>query len=168
MEDDLRLIIRVLVACRGRQPVLEALASTEDVDVASIERDVEQVLRSTKTKTAPKGAPRKRKSAYELVRATTLGQSVRPLIERLAHAYEAKEFLPDLWRVKQFLELHGVEASRARSRGDALPKVVRVLSGLPSDKLQQLVDESSDTRSDLSILTDHIMGPAQGSRSSQT
>lgn len=168
MEDELRLHVSVLVAFNGRQRVLEALASTEDVDVASIERDLEQVRRSAKTKAAPKGAPRRRKSLHELVHDTALGESAHPLVEKLALAYEAKEFLPDLWRVRQFLELHGIEASRARSRGDALPKVVRVLAGLSSAELEQLDAQSKDTRGALSILTDHIMGPAQGSRSSAT
>lgn len=169
MENELSLRVRLLVAFNGRQRVLEALASTENVDVASIERDLEQVRKNARAKTAPtRELPRKRKSAYDLVCAAALSESVRPIVEKLALAYEAKEFLPDLWRVRRFLESHGVEASRARSRGDALPKVVRALSQLPPDELQQLAAQSKDTRGDLSILTDHIMGPMQDRRSSPT
>ncbi len=153
--------VLLLVAFNGRQRVLQELARIEDVDIAVVERELEQIRNSIKTRTASKRRVRQRKSVGELVRDAAASDDVRSVVEELAFAYEGKGFLPDLWRVRQFLESHGIEASKIRSRGDALPKVVRVLSTLPCGDLEQFAAQSRESGNDLSILTDHILGPTE-------
>lgn len=138
---------------------MEELASIEDVDLATLELELDEVCRSAELKAAPKARARKRKSARELARDAARASDAHPVVEHLALAYEGKQFLPELWRVKQFLESHGVMASRIRSRADALPKVVGVLARLSQDDLARLVVELRSEGNDLSVLTDQILGP---------
>lgn len=162
--NQLRMQVRLLVAFNGRQRVLEELASAEGLDLATVERELEQVRGSVGRKSATARKARRRRPALDLLRDLTLDNAVRPTVEKLVIAYEAKGFLRELWRVRQFLESHGVAASGVRSRNDALRKVIGVLSDLPRDKLEQLAAELANGESDLSILTDQILGPAGGRR----
>ncbi len=159
MNPELRMRVQLLVAFNGRQRVLEELASVEAVDVASLEREIEAI----RSRVVPKGAatrkPRRRKTALELTKDVAVNDDIRAIVGHLARAYDEKEFLPDLWRVRQFLESRGVPADRIRSRGDAGRKVVGVLAKLSPGELDALGVELKDNRSDLSILTDHILGP---------
>ena len=151
--------VLLLVAFNGWKRVLEELACVEDVDIGEVERELQQIRGNAKAKVVRKKRTRHRKTVRELVEDAAPGDEARSLVERLAFAYEGKSFLPDLWRVKQFLESHGVVASRIRSRTDALPKVVHVLSGLPCRELEQLAARSQ-SGNDLSILANQILGPA--------
>lgn len=164
MNPELRMHVQLLVAFNGRQRVLEELASIEDVDMASLEREIEQLRGSANAK--PKNATirktRRRKTALELINDVALRDDIRSIVEHLAQSYERKEFLPDLWRVRQFLESHDIPASKVKSRGDALPKVVSALSQMSTGELEALAAETKDNRGDLSVLTDHILGPAEG------
>ena len=160
MNPELRMLVQLLVAFNGRQRVLEELASIEAVDVASLEREIEAIRSRVAPKAAATRKPRRRKTALELTRDVALNDDIRSVVEHLAGAYDEKGFLPDMWRVRQFLESHGIPADKIRSRGDALPKVVRVLAKLSPGELDALGLELRDNRSDLSILTDHILGPA--------
>ena len=160
MNQELRMQVLLWVAFYGRKQVLEELACVEDVDIAVVERELQSIRRNVKAKVARKRTTRRRKTARELVQDAAPSDSIRSLVERLAFAYEGKGFLPDLWRVKQFLESQEVAASKIRSRADALPKVVRVLSRLPCDELERLTAQLQSGRNDLSVLTDQILGPA--------
>ena len=161
MNQELRLQLLLLVAFNGRRRVLEELAQVEDVDLVTVERELEKIRGKGVPRQARKRKTGRRKSGHELMREVALSEDLHSTVERLVFAYEKKEFLPDLWRVRQFLEAHGVDATKTRSRGDALPKVVRVLAGLACDELERLAAQSQDGRSDLSILTDQILGPAR-------
>lgn len=162
MNQELRLQLLLLVAFNGRRRVLEELAQVEDVDLVTVERELEKIRGKGVPRQAGKRKTGRRKSGDELMREVALGEDVHATVERLVFAYEEKAFLPDLWRVRQFLEAHGIDATKARSRSDALPKVVRVLASLTCDELERLAAQSHDGRSDLSILTDQILGPARG------
>ena len=162
MKQELRMQLLLLVAFNGWRQVLEELAHVENVDLVTIEREIEQIRSGSAQRKTSKKKARRRKSGYELVRDAALSEAVHSTVERLVLAYERKEFLPDLWQVRQFLGAHGIETTKTRSRGDALPKVVRVLAALTCDELGQLAAQSQDGRNELSIITDHILGPAQG------
>lgn len=165
MNPELRMLVQLLVAFNGRQRVLEELASIEAVDVASLEREMEALRSRVAPKATATRKPRRRKTALELTRDVALNDDIRAIVEHLACAYDGRKFLPDLWRVRQFLESHGIPAHKARSRGDALPKVVGVLAKLSPSELDALGVELRDNRSDLSILTDHILGPVERKQS---
>lgn len=159
MNPELRMLVQLLVAFNGRQRVLEELALIEAVDVASLEREIEAVRSRVAPKAAATRKPRRRKTALELTKDVAVNDDIRATVGHLASAYDEKEFLPDLWRIRQFLESHGVRADKIRSRGDAGRKVVGVLAKLSPGELDALGVELKDNRSDLSILTDHILGP---------
>lgn len=170
MKAELRMHMQLLVAFNGRQRVLEELASIEGVDMASLEREIDQLRgsASAKPKNATTRKTRRRRTALELTNDAALRDDIRAIVEHLALAYERKEFLPDLWRVRQFLDSHDIPASKVKSRGDALPKVVSALSGMSTGELEALAAESKDNRGDLSVLTDHILGPVEGKHPAST
>lgn len=165
--NQLRMQMKLLVAFNGRQRVLEELASVEGLDLATVERELAEISSNAKPKAAAARRPRQRKSVHDLIRDVPLDDEVRPLVEKLAVAYEARGFLPELWRVKQFLESKGIDGTKTRSRNDAFPKVLSVLSGLSRNELELLEADLENRASDLSILTDQILGPTDGYRHGQ-
>ena len=93
------------------------------------------------------------------------------MIEQFASAYERKEYLSELWRVRRFLESEGVDAGKLRSRADALPKLIKVLATHPREKLEMLIAswEERGDRNDLALVANAILGPARKTASvSQT
>ena len=74
-----------------------------------------------------------------------------------------RNFSPIFWRVRKFLESEGIEASKLRSRSDALRKIIDVLACQPYQRLQDLLADSKCTKGELATLTDQILGePATG------
>ena len=84
--------------------------------------------------------------------------AARGLVEKLAHAYEKRDFLPELRDVRRFLESRGVSVSTLRSRSDALLTVLRVLAQQELDELTALDKGRSGGGSDLGVITDQILG----------
>lgn len=82
------------------------------------------------------------------------------MIERIAVAYEAREILPEPWRVKDFLRSEGLDPRRVRSRADALPKFVSVLANKPRERLETLFGlwRRHAQVGDLGMLADAILG----------
>ena len=87
-----------------------------------------------------------------------MNPDVAHLLEKLARAYENKEFLPELRKVKQFLEYRDIPILKIRSRRDSLPIVLRALATCSLDELRELDEEKRGSRSDLGIITDQILG----------
>ena len=168
MNPILRLHVQLLLAQYGREQVQEALAESESVDLSVVQDEVKSLSAPTPTNAKPKRR-RRRKSPRELIQAMDLTSEIKPLVERVATGYEGKEFLPELWRVRKFLESEGVDASRFRSRADALPKVLAVVANRPADRLRELIGEweRGAGGSDLAILADAIMRPVRTAGSGQ-
>lgn len=149
------LKVKLLLLEHGRHSVFAALADAEEeeTDVESIERELDALK-------ARKAAKRRtRKVLDELVDELNLAPKHHALVKDIACEYENKRYLPELWRVRQFLETNGIEADRLRSRRAALPSVVKVLGSLPVDKLASLARASTKrTKGDLSVLADQILG----------
>ena len=158
----LNIQLTALVAVHGLQRVQKALAGIDDGHVAQLDK-VGTAKNERKATAASSKKARRRKSVDEIIREADIDPTVRSLVQELAHAYEQKSFLPDLWRVRKFLESEGVEASKLRSRDAALPKVIDVLAHQSHSRLQDLLAESKSSRGELAILTDQILGkPARG------
>lgn len=159
MNQILNLQMQLLLAQYGRKQILEELATVDGVDLAHIQRELQSAREKLEGRTRKKRSIR-RKNAQELVEAAKLSSDVKPLIEQIALAYEGKEFLSELWRVRKFLESEGFDASRLRSRADALPKLITVLANHPRAKLEELIAgwEERGDRNDLALLTDVILG----------
>ena len=156
----LRLHVQLLLAQYGREQVQKALTESESVDLSVVQDEVKSLGVPTPGK--PKRR-RRRKSPRELVQAMDLAPEIKPLVERVAAGYDGKEFLPELWRVRKFLESEGVDTSRLRSRADALPKVLAVLANRSEDSLRKLISEweRGSGGSDLAVLADAIMRPVR-------
>lgn len=159
----LNIQLAALVAVHGLQRVQRALACIDDKRVAQV--DALGVVKSEQ-ETSEGGAKktRRKKGVEELIREAAIDPSVRSLVQEIGHAYERKAFLPDLWRVRKFLESEGVEASKVRSRDAALRKVIDVLARQSHRRLQDLLVESKCTRGELATLTDQILGKPTGDR----
>jgi len=155
--------LTALVAIHGHQRVQKALARIDDGHVArldelGVDKDKQEMPDANTKKT------RRTKSLEEIIQEAHVDQSVRSLVQEIGHAYEQGTFLPDLWRVRKFLDSEGVEASKLRSRSAALRKVIAVLARQSHQRLQDLLVESKG-RGPLATLTDQILGsPTQGIR----
>lgn len=153
------LWLKLLLAEHGRPGVLAALAEIEDVDVEILEKELDE-LRERKSSVRPK----RKKSALELLQDSNVEGHKLSLMKQLGCAYESKWYLPEMWRVRRFLESNGVKADRLKSRSDALPKVVDVLYRMSESELSEALSDLHRTeRGDFALLADQIMGPKQES-----
>ena len=149
----LMLWTKLLVAEHGRKGVIAALAQAEETDLETIEKEVEAVRQR---KTAKRRRP---KALKALVEELALEPVARSLVNEIGCAYQNKRYLGELWRVRRFLEAHGVDADKLRTRAAALPKVVAVLGETPVDKLREIAAEAKERpRGDLAIIADQILG----------
>lgn len=158
----LDLELRVLVARHGHKRVSETLSRIGEVDPSALV-SVAAALDAENKEPARKKSPRTVKSVDKLIcDLDPVAPAVRELLGKLGHAYEAKTFLPSLRQVRSFLESKGESGSRLRSRRDALPAVLRALWRLPVEELRLIDMERLDTRSDLGIIADQILGTPAG------
>ena len=153
--------LSALVTVHGLQRVRKAPARIDEHRVARLDEfrvnDDDRGMHATSAKRA-----RRKKGIEELIQEADIDPSVRLLVQEIGHAYERKEFLPDLWRVRKFLESEGIEASKLRSRSDALRKIIDVLACQPYQRLQDMLAESKCTKGELATLTDQILGEPIG------
>ena len=150
----LTLWTKLLVAEYGRRRVIAALAQAEDTDLKIIEQQVEAV-RQRKT------AKRRRqpKALKELLEELALEPDAHSLVNEIGCAYQNKRYLGELWRVRRFLETHGVDADKLRTRAAALPMVIGVLGETPVNELREIAAEANERRrGDLAIIADQILG----------
>ncbi len=153
--------VRLLVARYGREQVMEALSNAG-------ETEPQQRRTTAAARSRPKNPParrpkRPRKSPLEIVEAAQMDPEVRPVIERIAVAYEAREILPEPWRVKDLLRSEGLDPRRVRSRADALPKVVAVLAKKAPERLEILLSlwRKHAEQGDLAMFAEAILGPPE-------
>lgn len=152
--------VRLLVARYGREQVMEALSNAGEAEPPQ--------RRSAAARSRPKNPParhprRPRKSPQEVVETARVRPEVRPVIERIAVAYEAREILPEPWRVKDLLRSEGLDPRRVRSRADALPKVVAVLAKKAPERLEILLSlwRKHAEQGDLAMFAEAILGPPE-------
>lgn len=180
-ETFLDLELRLLVARHGKDRVAKTLSEIEGVDYAASEvrrytkRGNEWVL--TADDSAYRAAIEAGVSAYEnsakrnrakrqlkvsiedMVREVSPSNpDVARLLEKLARAYEKREFLPELREVRRFLTARGRPTTRVLSRRTVLPTVLQVLAQCSMDELKAFDAEKRRGRSDLGIITDQILG----------
>lgn len=157
--EPVKLWTKLLVAEHGRSQVIAALAEIEDVGFEAIEQEID----AHKAKRGPRRRSR-RKSLTDLLKDRTLEPEKLVLVEKIGCAYENKRYLPELWRVRRFLESHGVSADGLRSRADALRSVIDVLERLSVGELEDLAAASKKTTGgDLAIIARQILGPGEKS-----
>ena len=161
----LDLSLRLLVAQHGRARVIEALSAIQEVDLDAVRSEIEACgnkARRSKAQRLP------RKSLEEEIReAQPVSDEAEVVIRSLVHAYENKEFLPELRDVRRFVEAHSAVPtksvpSKLRSRADALAAVIGVLARCSLDELRLLDRKTRAKGSDLGIITEQILGPGSG------
>ena len=148
---------KLLVAEYGRKRVIAALAEAEDVKFETIEREVNAVRERRSNRR------RRPKALAELLKAAKIDSETFSMVGRIATAYENKRYLPELWRVRRFLESHGVDAGKVRTRTAALPLVIKALGGLRESKLIEIESGLSGSArgGDLRIIADQLLGPSK-------
>ena len=150
----LTLWTKLLVAQYGRNQVIAALAQAEGAEIEAIEREVEAIRqrKSTKRRARPK-------TLAELLELLKLDAETHALVNEIGSAYQNKRYLAELWRVRRFLESHGVEADKLRSRSAALPVLVGVLGEMPVAELTEIAAQTNgQAKGDLGIIADQILG----------
>ena len=156
----LDLELRLLIAQHGKTRVRKALSAIGDVDLTEIDIGIKAYEDKAKKKNTQR---RSRKSIEELIQdANPDNPEAKRLIEKLAHAYEYKAFLPELRDVKRFLESRDFPVAQFRSRADALPIILHLLAQSTLDDLQTLDEKKRSRGSDLGIITDQILGRGNG------
>ena len=159
----LTLRTKLLVAEYGRKRVIAALAQIEDVEFETIEREIES------TKKRRPSRKRHPKAVSELLKEANIDSQTLPLVEQIACAYDNKRYLPELRHVRQFLEQHGVDASKLQSRTAASPLVIKVLGSLSESELTGMVTGLNEpVKGDLKIMADQILGPSKNPSCAKT
>lgn len=142
--------LSALVAVHGLQRVQKALARIDEHRVAKLDEfrvnDDDRGMHATSAKRT-----RRKKGIEALIQEADIDPSVRLLVQEIGH-----------WRVRKFLESEGVEASKLRSRSDALRKIIDVLACQTDQRLKELLADSKCTRGELATLTDQILGEPIG------
>ena len=151
----LDLELRLLVARHGKAQIARALSAIESVDLTLIDDDIKSYERK-KTKEGAHRGPEK--SIEEMVGQANPRPAARDLVEKLAHAYKKRDFLPEFRDVRRFLESRRISVSRFRSRADAFPTLLRVLAQCNPEELTALDERRTAAGSDLGIITDQILG----------
>ncbi|MXX38435.1 MAG: hypothetical protein F4Y91_09485 [Gemmatimonadetes bacterium] len=152
----LDLELRLLIARYGKKKITKALSEIGSTDLPVIKAGIEDYENGAKRS---KAQHRTEKSIEEMVREVNpVNPDIAQLLEKLARAYKNKEFLPELRKVKQFLEYRDIPTSKIRSRRDALPIVLQALAPCSIDELLELDEGKRGSRSDLGIITDQILG----------
>ena len=161
----LDLSLRLLVAQHGQARVLEALSAIQEVDLDAIRSEIEACGNKTRGGKTQR-LPRKR-IEDEIRKAQPDSHEAQAVIRKLAHAYENKEFLPELRDVRRFMEAHSTVpiksvSSKLRSRADGLIAVIGVLARCSLDELHLLDRQTRAKGSDLGIITEQILGRGTG------
>ena len=158
----LDLELRLLIARHGKARVSAALSAIGDVDLDVLDTGIREYEDESRNRTSHRRAS---KSIEEMVQdSNPNGAAAMRYMERLAHAYQDKEFLSELRAVKRFLQSRGVQAEKLRSRSDALSTVLRVLAECELEELQALNEEKEMRESDLGMLTDQILGTTKSGK----
>ena len=169
----LDLELRLLIARHGKARVSAALSAIGDVDLDVLDTGIreyedEYIPSASEHEDGSRNRTSHRrasKSIEEMVQdSNPNGAAAKRYMERLAHAYQDKEFLPELRAVKRFLQSRGVQTEKLRSRSDALSTVLRVLAECELEELQALNEEKEIRGSDLGMLTDQILGTTKSGK----
>lgn len=132
--DLLDLEVQLLVLKHGRQRIVKSLAGIEQVSEADIERQLSAAATAKSAKVA-KPHPT---LAEMLERAEIEPPAKRERVATLLREFDQKRFLPDLRSIERFCFQHGTK-SAAKTRADALPKVISTLATLPDNELEELL-----------------------------
>lgn len=153
----LELEISLLLIKYEYKQVIKVLASLQNVK----EEDLKQLIQETKEKKATKAAKPKRSQINfgEIIFQITEQYPAKKFrIDQLAVRFENKIFLPELKDVRRFLERKSSKSIFLKSRLGGAKRVFDELGKLTLKELDELIDSDNGKKSDLSILSDQIIG----------
>jgi len=155
--ETLTLRTKLLIAEYGRKKVIAALAKVEGVEYEVIDREIDMA------KTRKPNVRRRKKTLANLLEEANIDQQTYELVEQVALAYQNKHYLPQLCKVRMFLESYGVDANKFRTRISALPKFIEVLGSLDEEQLADLANSlnKSTEHGDLRTIADAILRSAK-------
>jgi len=144
----------LLLAKYGKSTVLHALAQKINVTPEELETLL-QKLPTSKSGSSPSKKP----SAQELVGELAQAHPEKANMLRTLHGrFENRSFLPELRDVKRFFEQRTRTLGATKSRVEALPKLLRLLSELPVSELESFCHSKPEgTYSSLGIISDEIL-----------
>jgi len=153
----LRLQLALLTRQHGEHAVLESLAGLRGLsveDLQSLLLDIEKIGYSKAKRISASPA-----SGLKLESLLAEHPEKADLIRSIKARYDNKTLLSELKEVRRFLDRHGQSTNALKARGEAFTKVARVLVGLPTHELEQMLNaESSNDYSGLGIISDQILG----------
>ena len=82
-------------------------------------------------------------SASVFVSKLEVSTEVKHLLSKLAKRYEKKKFLPTIGELRNFFEIHRIDAPTKFSRVTAIPYVFRYLSNLEIHEIQSMLRTNS-------------------------
>ncbi|MGO8811727.1 MAG: hypothetical protein ACLQJF_19880 [Candidatus Sulfotelmatobacter sp.] len=154
MDDLLKLELQLLLLKYGRGKILDALGALSDRTAEQVEAEI-AALEARRTKRVRK-VPSISDILTEVCNARPEADQI---LRTLASRYENRTFLPQLKDVQRFLDRSGLAHKALRSRRDAAQHVLRALSRLPTDELNQLAKLSTGkSNTDYADLAREIMG----------
>ena len=85
------------------------------------------------------GKPRAKPSAVAVVSSlASIDEEKKNILMALANKYESKTFMPNVNHVRAFLDMEGEDASRVRSRQQAVSAIFRYLADWETPRLREL------------------------------
>lgn len=87
--------------------------------------------------------PRKKATATGFVSNLEESSEVGKLLNELAIRFDKKEFLPNFGEIRNFCEIHGIDAPVSKSREASIPRVFKHLSQVDIQKLQFMIQAKS-------------------------
>jgi hypothetical protein len=154
--DYLKLQVRLLVVEFGRRPVLEAFAAASEAPPDQIQDELSRREANNRSKALKQ--PKSIDAIIAGIPMTT--DSQRQAIASLGRLYESRQFLPNLRDAEEFLRRSGALLKKQKSRKDALPLVLKALSGIAQSELDSILADAtrSPGQSDYAILAKQLMG----------
>jgi hypothetical protein len=137
----LDLELRFLLLKYGRERVLRALAHVEDGTVQDITARLDHLARARSAKKA-----KRQPTIEDTLNRLNVSEMQKEQLSALAREFEQKRLFPQLRDVMRFCAQHG-QPIRPKSRQQALPHVLKILSKLSTSQLASLreqVDQGSE------------------------
>src|SRR5438067_2111636 len=135
MDIYLELSLRLLLAQYGKRRLLITLAKLGDQSIEELDKQLEALQ-------SKRAERKKRRPLHEVIASSEVESrdpETKDLLSALANAYENRQLMPNLRDVRKFLEKHGAEPRKLRSREDAGPLLFRVFAtALSKDELKRL------------------------------
>lgn len=150
--------IALLLAKYGRGAVERALAHKVNMTVEELEASLKAIPEGNSARRARKKVSLSKLAEPFAKEYPEKANALRNLVRR----FENKRFLSELRDVRRFFEQHGRPTALIKSRFDAGPKLLELLSQLEENELETLMhEEPQNSYSSLGLISDQILGKSK-------